>query len=121
MTTFMNKWVVKRKVRKGERPAFTLLEMSIVIFIIALLILIIVPNISNQKKHATSVHSEALKTVVQTQTELYLEDHEDDGKVKVTFAMLEGGGYLTPNQVKKAEKTLKINGNHVESIGADNS
>lgn len=45
----MNKWPKKRRVTHGDRKGFTLLEMSIVIFIIALLIMIIA-RISRSKR-----------------------------------------------------------------------
>lgn len=111
------------KLRKQQkRKGFTLLEMSIVIFIIALLILIIVPNITKQKDHATTVHSEALQTMVQTQVNLYLEDQEtdaDSGKAnsidkEASLEDLKDGGYLTEKQFNKATATLVIKDNHVD-------
>ncbi|MDN6543613.1 MAG: prepilin-type N-terminal cleavage/methylation domain-containing protein, partial [Lentilactobacillus parabuchneri] len=49
---------MKKQVKK-TRSGFTLIEMTIVLFIISLLILIIIPNLSNQRKLAQSVHSSA--------------------------------------------------------------
>ena len=42
---------LKKRVAEGLYP---LVEMTIVLFIISLLILIIVPNLGAQRKHATS-------------------------------------------------------------------
>ena len=41
---------------KKKRRGFTLIEMAIVLFIISLLILIILPNIGTQRKHANTVN-----------------------------------------------------------------
>ena len=45
-----------KKLKKRVAKGFTLVEMTIVLFIISLLILIIVPNLGAQRKHATSVN-----------------------------------------------------------------
>jgi competence protein ComGC len=42
---------MKAKIKKG----FTLIEMTIVLFIISLLILIILPNVTSQKKNARHI------------------------------------------------------------------
>lgn len=111
----MNKWPKKRRVTHGDRKGFTLLEMSIVIFIIALLIMIIVPNITKQKDHATSVHTEALQTMVQTQAELYLEDQQNEKEpdTDVSLKELFEKNYLTQKQYNKAKETMTIERNHV--------
>ncbi len=64
----------KKQVKK-MRSGFTLIEMTIVLFIISLLILIIIPNLSNQRKHAQSVHSSAMTEVVQAQIDAYFSQH----------------------------------------------
>ena len=51
-------------VKMRKRSAFTLVEMATVLFIIALLILIILPNLAAQRKHATRVHEDAMVNVV---------------------------------------------------------
>ena len=45
-----------KKYLKKKKAGFTLLEMSIVLFIISLLILIILPNLAQQRKNATRIH-----------------------------------------------------------------
>ena len=86
--------------KKKKRSAFTLLEMAIVIFIISLLVLIILPNISGQKKRAQTVHESAMVNVVQTQLELY---ENDTGRQANSYADLTKGNYLTSQQAAKAE------------------
>ncbi|WP_369346896.1 prepilin-type N-terminal cleavage/methylation domain-containing protein [Apilactobacillus ozensis] len=59
------------------KKAFTLIEMTIVLFIISLLILIIVPNLSAQKNKANKIHSNAMTLVIQNQIDSYLDDDKD--------------------------------------------
>lgn len=86
--------------RKNSHSAFTLIEMSIVLFIISLLVLIILPNLASQRKHASGVHRSAMVSVVQTQIDLY-ENENGDGTI--SFATLEENDYLTKAQVDKAQ------------------
>lgn len=94
------------------RRGFTLIEMAIVLFIVALLILIVVPNLSHQKKHAQTVHTSAMTTVVQTQLDTYLDDTD---KKTATLEELEKTGYLTDKQVNMAKKEgIRISGSQVK-------
>lgn len=95
-----------------KRRGFTLIEMTIVLFILALLILIILPNLSNQKKHAQKVHTGAMTTVVQTQLDTYL---DATSKKTATLEDLKKAGYLTDKQVGIAEKEgIRIHGDEVK-------
>ncbi|MDN6781977.1 competence type IV pilus major pilin ComGC [Lentilactobacillus parabuchneri] len=103
---------MKKQVKK-TRSGFTLIEMTIVLFIISLLILIIIPNLSNQRKHAQSVHSSAMSEVVQAQVHAYFSQHPM--AKTVSFPDLVKGGYLTAKQVKQAkDEGLKISHNEVQ-------
>lgn len=96
---------------RRKKEAFTLIEMTIVLFIIGLLILIIAPNINHQKDRANSVHTSAMTTVVQTQLDTYLDAKE---KKTASLGELQKAGYLTAKQVKIAVKEgIKINGDDV--------
>ena len=88
--------------------AFTLLEMSVVLFIISLLVLIILPNLAAQRKHASGVHQNAMVSFVQTQIDLY--ENESDNN-KVDFETLQQKDYLTKDQVTKAQKE------HIRIVG----
>lgn len=97
-----------KKLLKKQRPGFTLIEMSIVLFIIALLVLIILPNLSSQRKNANRVHQDAMVNVVQTQVDLY---ENNTGKDVTSFEDLTANDYLTDAQVKKAQsENIKIQG-----------
>ena len=66
------------KVLKKKQSGFTLLEMSIVLFIISLLVLIMLPNLSQQRKHANSIHGKAMTSVIQTQIDAYENENGTD-------------------------------------------
>lgn len=91
----MNKFFARKK------SGFTLLEMSIVLFIISLLILIILPNLAKQRDNANRIHRHAMVAVVQTQVDAY---ENETGTNKVTLEDLRQHDYLTSAQVDKAHK-----------------
>lgn len=84
-----------------KRSGFTLIEMTIVLFIISLLILIIVPNLNGQRKKAESVHNNAMVSLVQSQIDAYLIDKGDSN---VTYQSLKENDYLNASQISRAEK-----------------
>ncbi|TPR35203.1 competence type IV pilus major pilin ComGC [Apilactobacillus micheneri] len=84
-----------------KRSGFTLIEMTIVLFIISLLILIIVPNLNGQRKKAESIHNNAMISLVQSQIDAYL---IDKGDANVTYQSLKENDYLNSSQISRAEK-----------------
>ncbi|MFR0580281.1 competence type IV pilus major pilin ComGC [Limosilactobacillus mucosae] len=94
---------------KTRRRAFTLLEMAIVLFIISLLVLIVLPNLSTQREHATKIHENAMTNVVQTQLDLY---ENDTGQRAQSIDQLVENQYLTATQAQKAtsEHIKVVNG-----------
>ncbi|WP_338232537.1 prepilin-type N-terminal cleavage/methylation domain-containing protein [Companilactobacillus muriivasis] len=114
-----------KKIRKG----FTLIEMVIVLFIISLLLLIMIPNLVQQKNHADKQSTEAFKTTLVTQAGLYLENHpektnEDGTKGTVTVDNLESEKYITPSQSTRAKKIFGGNKNILdesEQLGVTNT
>ncbi|WP_119326562.1 competence type IV pilus major pilin ComGC [Companilactobacillus musae] len=85
---------------KKTRKAFTLIEMVIVLFIISLLLLIMIPNLADQRNKATKKSDEAFVTTIKTQEEMY---ENDNGAKKPTLDELKNEGYITENQLKKAK------------------
>ena len=67
----MKKWF--RKLRNED--GFTLIEMSIVLVIIALLLLLVVPNVGNVMENATNKTDAAIIKNVEAQIELYKVDN----------------------------------------------
>ncbi len=98
--------LMKRLMKKTAAPqrGFTLIEMVIVLAIISLLMLIVVPNLNQQRKQAAGRQQEALTEVVQNQAEMYA---NDTGKtVTDDDAMLEelrNKGYINDGQYKQAK------------------
>jgi competence protein ComGC len=93
------------KLFRKKYSGFTLIEAAIVLFIVSLLMLLILPNLNAQRKHAVTTHAVAMVTTVQTQIDLYQNDHPDDNEV--TFSKLKAGAYLTDKQLQKVQD-LKI-------------
>lgn len=97
----------------NKKHGFTLIEMTIVLFIISLLILVIIPNLSNQRKNAQGIHTGAMTSVVQSQIDAYLNEHNSD--LSVTYAQLQNDGYLTKKQIQKAKSEgIKIKNNEAK-------
>lgn len=90
----------KNKTQSG----FTLIEMVIVIAIVVMLLIIIAPNLVNQKDNAQKNTDQAFVTTLQTQVELYNDEHKQN-KLKDSLAPLaEGDKYLSKNQKNQLHK-----------------
>lgn len=97
---------MKKVNRKKELKysGFTLLEMLIVLFVIAVLILLFVPNLVKQTDTINSQGNEALTKVIETQSEMY---YMDNNKRPTSTDELVDGGYISKDQKIKADE-LKI-------------
>ncbi|WP_125767280.1 competence type IV pilus major pilin ComGC [Lapidilactobacillus wuchangensis] len=85
--------------RQQQRKAFTLIEMSLVLLIIALLLLIMIPNIAQQKNKASAQIDQAFIKNMETQTTLYQTSETENA----SWAALEKSGYISSDQRQKAE------------------
>ena len=74
--------------RRKQIKAFTLIEMIIVLFIIGMLMLIFVPNLTKKGEVAKSKSDIAIAKVVQQEVELYKAEH--GGKAPENIAKLVG-------------------------------
>ncbi len=93
------KKVLVRLIQKGRRKeGFTLIEMVLVLFIVAALLLLIIPNMSKQTKNVETKTNAALVETVETQKELYLLEHDE---ASVTAEVLAEQGYITDEQLEK--------------------
>lgn len=90
-----------KKARKGD--GFTLIEMVLVLFIVAALLLLIIPNINTQADNAQEKTDDALIKTVETQKQLYLLENESSGSV--TAEDLQSKGYISEDQLKKYNAT----------------
>lgn len=95
-----------------NEDGFTLIEMLIVLMIITVLILLIIPNLTDKTK---SVHEEgcnALQKTVQAQVEAYI---LEEGKEPASINDLKKAGYIEEEQKKcsNADSEFKIEGGKV--------
>lgn len=91
--------------KQKKFKAFTLLEMLVVVFIIGVLILLFLPNITKQQETITKTGDESIIKVVETQTEMYLLANPD--KKSVTVEELVAAEYLKPEQAKRYNEAKK--------------
>ena len=101
-----------KKIKKMNDKGFTLIEMVLVLFVISILMLLIIPNVVNQKEKVDAQGTKALVTVVQTQVELY---EMEFGTKATTFDMLKTKNYLSETQVKQANDKLTLSNGKVEA------
>lgn len=75
--------------------AFTLIEMLIVLMVIAVLIILIVPNLGSRSAEIHDTGCEALVSLVQAQADAY---HIDYGEQASSIDVLVSSGYITDDQ-----------------------
>ena len=95
---------------KTKKKGFTLIELLVCLFIIGLMMLLIIPNIAQQRKTAQDKSDEAIVNVIKTQRQSYMLEHNT--KVIPTEDELLKENYINQNQLdafKKAPDTLKKN------------
>lgn len=88
----------------APRRGFTLIEMVIVLGIIALLMLIVIPNLNKQRENASKHQQAALQEVVYNQAEMYQNDVADHPNEPATLESLKTYHYLTPAQYDQAKR-----------------
>ena len=57
---------------KTKKKGFTLIELLVCLFIIGLMMLLIIPNIAQQRKTAQKQSDEAIVKVIETQQQAYM-------------------------------------------------
>lgn len=72
---------ILKKFQKATVKAFTLAEMLVVIFIISLLMLLFVPNITKQKDAVEQKNAEAVVKVVESQAQIYELNNTDKASI----------------------------------------
>ena len=91
-----------------KKKAFTLIELLICLFIIGLMMLLIIPNIANQRQKAQEKSDAAIVKVIENQQELYLLENQD-ATAKPDATVLKDKGYITQEQLDSYNKA-KANG-----------
>ncbi len=95
-----------------NKKGFTLLEMLLVMFIITVLLLLTIPNITKQKKSVEKTGCEAYADVVETQVAAY---ELSENKEVSSLEQLKEAGYITSTTCNDGT-TLVLNGSEV-SVG----
>ena len=85
-----------------KKKAFTLIELLICLFIIGLMMLLIIPNIANQRQKAQEKSDAAIVKVIENQQELYQLDK--NVKDKPNAQTLKDDGYITQEQLDSYNK-----------------
>ena len=93
---------------KTKKKGFTLIELLVCLFIIGLMMLLIIPNIAQQRETAQDKSDEAIVRVVKAQQQAYMIDLKTNDIP--TLEQLKEKGYINDSQVdayNKAPQNLK--------------
>lgn len=96
-----------------NNDGFTLLEMLVVIFIIAVLLLLTIPNITKHKDAVSETGCEAYADMVQTQVTAY---ELAEGKLPSNLNALQSKGYI-PSTTCENGSTLRLSGRGEVTVG----
>ncbi len=86
---------------KTKKIGFTLIELLVCLFIIGLMMLLIIPNIAQQREAAQKKSDEAIVNVIKTQQQAYMLDNNT--KEKPDVQTLRAKDYITEDQKKAYE------------------
>ena len=99
------------KLKEAKIKAFTLVEMLIVLLIISVLLLLFVPNLTKQKDAVNDKGKAAVVKVVDSQSELYSLDKNEEA----SLSKLEADGRITAEQAK-AYKEYHVKQNKAQTV-----
>ena len=87
---------------KTKKKGFTLIELLVCLFIIGLMMLLIIPNIAQQRKTAQEKADEAIVNVVKTQQQSYM--LQNNTKEVLTVEELLNKKYIDQKQMEAYKK-----------------
>ena len=87
---------------KTKKKGFTLIELLVCLFIIGLMMLLIIPNIAQQRKTAQEKADEAIVNVVKTQQQSYM--LQNNTKEVQTVEELLNKKYIDQKQMEAYKK-----------------
>ena len=93
---------------KTKKKGFTLIELLVCLFIIGLMMLLIIPNIAQQRQSAQEKSDAAIVRVVKAQQQAYMIDLKTNDIP--TVEQLKAKGYINDSQLEaynKAPEKLK--------------
>lgn len=95
---------MKKTIRKiKNEDGFTLIEMTIVVVVIAILLIVFLPNVEKVNTRVTDTTDQALVKTVEAQKILYKAQHGEEAN----SALLETAGYITTPQKEAYDKLLE--------------
>lgn len=97
----MKKWLNNARVKLKLDKGFTLIEMSLVLFVISFLLILFIPNLSGRQNGAADTGKDAIETVLLTQIDLYKMDNNNTAPETLNNLL---GDYLTEKQLKRADE-----------------
>lgn len=98
----------------NNEKAFTLIEMLIVLLVITVLIILFIPNLTDQSSAVHDKGCEALVQTVQSQVYAYQLDH---GKLPSSLQVLVNEQYISNDQLAcQNNKSLKMSEEGVVSV-----
>ncbi len=98
---------------KTKKKGFTLIELLVCLFIIGLMMLLIIPNIAQQRKTAQDQADKAIIKVIETQQQSYMLEHNT--KQIPTVEELLSKEYIDAKQVEaynQAKANASANNQH---------
>ncbi|KXT77913.1 competence type IV pilus major pilin ComGC [Streptococcus sp. DD13] len=101
------------KLKRKYVSAFTLIEMLIVLLIISVLLLLFVPNLSNQKENVKETGNAAIVKVVEGQAELYEMSHTDTASLQKLVSQ----GMITKEQSSAYQEYYAKHSDQTANIG----
>lgn len=87
---------MKRRRRRLNEKAFTLIEMMIVLFVVTILMLITIPNVTKNQKSISEKGCDGMVKMVQAQIQAYYIDHQT---YPDTVSQLTSNDYLAEEPV----------------------
>ncbi|MBG9980970.1 prepilin-type N-terminal cleavage/methylation domain-containing protein [Facklamia sp. DSM 111018] len=99
----MNKFITRLSricQHKNIKKGFTLLEMTIVLIVVAILMAIIIPNVAGQKERIDQQATENITEIISTQAHAYY--LVEGNSATASLETLVAEGYLTERQAEEA-------------------
>lgn len=93
--------LIKLIKNKKYKSGFTLIEMLVVLVVVALLMAIIIPNVSGQRQKINEKAQENITEIITTQAETY-QLVEGDTSGNISLDTLHTNGYITEKQMEEA-------------------
>ena len=96
-----------------KEAGFTLIEMLIVLAVISLLLILVVPNLTDQNENLNKKSEEVLIQMAENQTQAY---YIDNGRYPTSIAQLVEEGYLASAELANGSKVIIYDDNNPQKV-----